>query len=98
MVPERRNWFRHKVHGPVFASFDGVSGGVILDLSEEGMAMQAAAPVEPHRPIHLPMTLSKSETLETTGYVAWADVLGRAGVRFSELPAEARLRLDQWLA
>jgi len=98
MVPERRNCVRHKVHGPVFASFDGVSGGVILDLSEEGMAMQAAAPVEPHRPIQLHMNLSKSETLETTGYVAWADVLGRAGVRFSELPAEARLRLDQWLA
>ena len=36
--------------------------------------------------------------LETTGYIAWADALGRAGVRFSELPEEARHRLDEWLA
>jgi hypothetical protein len=98
MIPERRNCIRHKVHGPVFASFDGVSGGVILDLSEEGLAMQTGIPVEPHRHIRLHMDLSGSDRLETTGYVAWADALGRAGVRFSELPEEARLRLDQWLA
>jgi hypothetical protein len=36
--------------------------------------------------------------LETTGYIAWADALGRAGVRFSDLPIDARQRLDQWLA
>ena len=36
--------------------------------------------------------------VETTGYIAWADALGRAGVRFSELPEESRQRLEQWLA
>ncbi len=38
-----------------------------------------------------------SSKLETTGYVAWADALGRAGVRFSELPEDARQRLNHWL-
>jgi hypothetical protein len=98
MIPERRSCVRHKVHGPVFASFDGVTGGFILDLSEEGMAMQTVAPVEAHRQVQLGMNLPEAEYLETTGYVAWADALGRAGVRFSELPEEARLRLDRWLA
>ena len=98
MIPERRSCVRHKVHGPVFASFDGVTGGFILDLSEEGMAMQTAAPVEAHRRVQLRMNLPGADYLKTTAYVAWADALGRAGVRFSELPEEARLRLDQWLA
>ena len=35
--------------------------------------------------------------METTGYVAWADTLGRAGIRFSDLPVDARLRLQEWL-
>jgi hypothetical protein len=35
--------------------------------------------------------------LETTGYVAWADALGRAGIHFSDLPDEARARLREWL-
>ncbi len=97
-MSDRRHALRQRVNTPAFASFDGVTGGMILDLSEEGMAMQSAAPLESHS--ILPMHLSLGEPaayLETTGYVAWADALGRAGVRFSELPDEARGRLRDWL-
>lgn len=102
MFEERRHCVRHKVNGPVFASFDGVTGGMILDLSEQGLSMQTAAAFDPDRrelPVHLLFDLPDSNAhLETTGYIAWADALGRAGVRFSDLPAEARQRLDEWLA
>src|ERR1700730_11941052 len=99
MIPERRSCVRHKVHGPVFASFDGVTGGMILDLSEQGVSMQTVVPLEVEQRVKLRLDLPDSEAyLETTGYIAWADALGRAGVRFSELPEEARQRLDKWLA
>ncbi len=98
MLPERRNCVRHKVQGKIFASFDGVTGGFILDLSEEGMAMQSDVLLDPHRRVQLQMNLGESDVVQTTAYVAWADALGRAGVRFSELPAEARERLNHWLA
>lgn len=88
---ERRRWLRHKVHTPAYASFDGVTGGMILDLSEAGMGMQATAPLEANRTVSLQLSLSEPAAyLETSGYVAWADALARAGVRFSELPAESR--------
>ena len=97
-IPDRRRWLRHKVHAPAFASFDGVTGGMILDLSEQGISMQTPAPLEVSRPIRLQLNLSDPATcVETTGYVAWADALGRAGIRFFELPEEARIRLDEWL-
>jgi putative methionine-R-sulfoxide reductase with GAF domain len=90
---------RHRVHAPAFASFDGVTGGMVLDLSEQGMSMQTAAPQKVTRPINLHLNLPDPVTnLETTGYIAWADAFGRAGVRFSELPEDARGRLNQWLA
>lgn len=102
MFEERRHSVRHKVNGPVFASFDGVTGGMILDLSEQGLSMQTPAALDPDRrelPVHLRFDLPDSNAhLETTGYIAWADALGRAGVRFSDLPADARQRLDEWLA
>lgn len=89
---------RHKVNGPVFASFDGVTGGMILDLSEQGVSMQTIVPLEAERRVRLRLDLPDgNDHLETTGYIAWADALGRAGVRFSELPLEARRRLDEWL-
>lgn len=102
MFTERRSCVRHKVNGPVFASFDGVTGGMILDLSEQGLSMQTITPVRMDRAdrrLHLRLDLPDSDgQLETTGYIAWADALGRAGVRFSELPEEARQRIDHWLA
>ena len=96
---ERRHCVRRKLHAPAFASFDGVTGGMILDLSTEGMAMQGVAPVDARGIVQVQLDLSEpAGHLETTGYIAWADALGRAGVRFSELPEEARHRLDDWLA
>jgi hypothetical protein len=98
MAPERRHALRQRVNTPAFASFDGVTGGMILDLSEEGLAMQALAPLEAQSIVPLHLSLGEPAAyLETTGYVAWADALGRAGVRFSDLPDEARARLRQWL-
>ncbi len=102
------------VHAPAFASFDGVSGGMILDLSEEGLAMQtgrgpdggridagwqlADSALERERRVRVGIDLSEPAVhLETTGYIAWADALGRAGVRFSDLPEDARRRLNEWL-
>jgi len=96
--PYKRHCLRQKVNTPAFASFDGVTGGMILDLSEEGMAMQALAPLEPHSQLALKISLGEPPAyLETTGYVAWADALGRAGIRFSDLPDDARMRLREWL-
>jgi hypothetical protein len=98
IASERRRSLRQKVNTPAFASFDGVTGGMILDLSEEGMSMQTLAPLEEHSRVPLHISLGEPAVyLETTGYVAWADALGRAGVRFSDLPEEARLRLREWL-
>ena len=81
LAPDRRHSLRQRVNTPAFASFDGVTGGMILDLSEEGMAMQSQAPIEAHSIVPLHLSLGEPTAyLETTGYVAWADALGRAGV------------------
>jgi hypothetical protein len=115
---ERRRCLRQRVHAPAYASFDGVTGGMILDLSEEGLSMQMGGPfdvwgLDRGRRVQVKMNLAESDLaerdlaepaaqltpskLETTGYIAWADALGRAGVRFSDLPEEARQRLNEWL-
>jgi GAF domain-containing protein/PilZ domain-containing protein len=98
LAPDRRHSLRQRVNTPAFASFDGVTGGMILDLSEEGMSMQTLAPLAAHSILPLHLSLGEPTAyLETTVYVAWADALGRAGVRFSELPDAARERLREWL-
>jgi len=106
---ERRRCVRQLVHAPAFASFDGVTGGMILDLSEQGLSMQMGAAAgasrsdakspEKDRLVRVAVDLCEPAVhMETTGYIAWADALGRAGVRFSELPEDARRRLNEWLS
>lgn len=61
--------------------------------------MQTAGPLESGRQTQFHLDLPEpAGHLETTGYIAWADALGRAGVRFSDLPEESRRRLNEWLA
>lgn len=96
---ERRRHLRQPVNTPAFASFDGITGGMILDLSERGMSMQTVAPVNPEQPHDFQLDLLQPDSsIETTGFIAWADALGRAGVRFSDLPEDSRLKLKEWLA
>jgi GAF domain/PilZ domain len=100
---DRRHCVRQLVHAPAFASFDGVSGGMILDLSPEGLSMQTGLHVEGQRiekdrHVRLNLDLDPTTHVETTGYIAWADALGRAGIRFSDLPEDARRRIEEWLA
>jgi len=113
-APERRRCLRQRVHAPAFASFDGITGGMILDLSEEGLAMQTSGPFDvwgldrgrrvsmqldlPEPDLPGPDARMTTSKLKIAGYIAWADALGRAGVRFSDLPEEARQRLNEWLA
>src|SRR5947208_15042456 len=60
ITPDRRHSLRHKVNTPAFASFDGVTVGVILDLSEDRLPLHTATPVEPHRNLTLHPTLSEA--------------------------------------
>jgi hypothetical protein len=78
---ERRRCLRQMVHAPAFASFDGVTGGMILDLSEEGLSMQTGTGIdgnnfegksfERDRRVRLDVDLSEPAVhMETTGYIA----------------------------
>jgi TPR repeat protein len=100
----RRRAVRQKVHTPAYASFNGGSDDMVLDLSEvlniseRGAAIQTSSPFEVDRLVNLCLDLSETRSyLYTTGQVVWADKSGRIGVRFPELPDDSRRKLQEWL-
>ncbi len=100
----RRRAVRQKVHTPAYASLNGGSDDMVLDLSEildiseSGIAIQTSSSWEISRILNLCLDLSETKTyLHTTGYVVWADRSGRIGVRFPELPEPSRRKLQEWL-
>ncbi|HEX8813998.1 MAG TPA: GAF domain-containing protein [Terriglobales bacterium] len=99
----RRRYVRHKVHTPAYAALNNSFGDSpaielqeILNISEEGLAIQLATPLDEPR-VNLSLDLTGTgELIDIKGRIVWQD-FGRAGVRFSELPAHSRQKLKEWL-
>ena len=103
-LPNRRRRMRHKIQTPAYATFTAESQGVILDLheivdiSEDGVAIQCHSPLPVEQSVSLCLDLADCpEHIYTSGKVVWSNSSGRAGLRFSELPAESLSRLREWL-
>src|SRR2546430_4190038 len=104
VTPNRRRRVRHKVHTPAYASLNGDSGGMVLDLNEildisqDGMSMQTSPPLEVNRTVSLCLDLSETKTyIHTTGHVIWSDESGRTGIRFADMPEASVSHLKEWL-
>lgn len=104
ILPDRRRRPRYKTHTPAYARLQNDSGKVMLDLSEildineDGIAIQAAPPLEPNRKVNLCLDLSETNaSIQTTGLVVWSDRSGRAGIRLPTLPDASRKQLREWL-
>jgi hypothetical protein len=96
-TPERRHC-RHKVQSIAYVTVDRSNGGIIRDLSEDGMAMQAVAPVQLDQVVNLRFELLNPRTrIETTGKVTWANQSGQAGVHFLDLSVRTTRLLKDWL-
>ena len=100
----RRRRVRQKVHTPAYASLNGSSNGQVLDLSEivdiseEGMAIQTSFPLQVQRNVDLCLDLTATKTrIHTSGEVIWCDGSGRVGISFPQMPDDSLRQLKEWL-
>lgn len=99
MVRERRRYFRHPVKMLVRIVFDDKAmNATSTNLSESGIAvmLHEALPkgAVPRLQFALPETDQK---LDVEAEVVWADLKGRAGLRFHNLPKSSQEQLEHWL-
>jgi septal ring-binding cell division protein DamX len=75
------------------------NGGIILDISESGLAMRAVRSLADGELPAMRFQLSESQTwIETRGRIAWINASRHtAGVEFVGLPAEGRNKIRQWI-
>ena len=101
---ERRRCVRQKLHSPVYASFNGPQSGMVVDLSElldlheEGFAVQTSERLELNRALTICLDLPETRSfVHGSGQVVWSDDAGRGGIRFSALSEGSRKILKEWL-
>ncbi len=104
VLPNRRSRVRHKIQTPAYATFTTSAQNALLDLhevvdiSEEGVAIQCHVPLEPNQSVSLCLDLAECEQpIYTSSTVIWVNPSGRAGLRFSALSPASLIRLREWL-
>jgi CheY-like chemotaxis protein/c-di-GMP-binding flagellar brake protein YcgR len=97
---ERRSAIRVPVQAPVQLSIAGSEPleGILLDLSQDGMDVLAAQPLEATSLVGLRFTLPDgSLEIDAHGEVAWANPNGQSGVHFLDVPPDVSEKLKAWL-
>ena len=70
----------------------------VLDIHEQGVCIQSAAPLKVGSTLLLGLDLSETRTfINATGEVMWSGIGGRTGLRFPAMPAPSRRQLQEWL-
>src|ERR1051326_95908 len=70
----------------------------IVDLSEDGMSIQASGPLELRREEEFSVMLSDgSEGLYAAGQLGWYNDSQQIGIQFTAMPDHARQALHDWL-
>jgi GAF domain-containing protein len=102
--PNRRRRVRHRAQTPAYASFSADAKNPmlelheIIDISEDGVAIQCHRVLENGERVNLCLDLAEcSDHIYTTGQVIWTNASGRTGLRFAELRPLSLLRLREWL-
>jgi CheY-like chemotaxis protein len=100
MIREKRRYFRCPVEVPVkviFSQGDEMKA-TGTNLSEGGMAIHFEGTLAKKIIAKVQFTLPGTNVvMEPKSEVAWADGLGRAGIRFQDVPESSRAQLEQWI-
>jgi DNA-binding response OmpR family regulator len=99
MVRERRRYFRHPVKMPIQILIgEKKVKAASTNISESGIALQLREALPKGASPHLHFTLPETDhKLKVEAEVVWADVKGRAGLRFHNVPKDSQAFLEKWL-
>jgi hypothetical protein len=98
MKTERRNLARVKLNKLSCIQFGTDNSGVVLNLSEDGLSFQAAAPVQVESK-NFWLMRPPNPRIEVTGELSWLDRTNRVGgLRFTDPTEEAKELVSAWLA
>lgn len=99
MLMERRRYFRQPIKMLVQVILEGKTlKATSTNISEGGIALMLRDALPKGATPRLKFSLPDANLqMEVESEVAWADVKGRAGFRFRNVPASSQEKLEKWL-
>src|ERR1700688_625924 len=100
MAREKRGKLRVSLHAPAsitYANAEDVAA-TLLDLSEDGLAIQAERRLPPRCKVYFQFNLpGEKSSVRLSGDVVWQDSSGRVGIRFVDVPQTSRRTMNEWI-
>lgn len=95
---ETRSRHRHELRTVTYVTLDQGNGGIIRNLTHDGIAVQVVAAVRPRQQLRVRFELNYPRLrVETRGEVVWATFSGQCGIRFLDLPPRMIRQIDEWI-
>jgi hypothetical protein len=89
---------RHELRSLTYLTLDDANGGVVRNLTYDGMGAQVVAAVHPRQQLKIRFELRYPRLrVETRGEVVWATFSGECGIRFLDLPPELTQKINEWI-
>src|SRR6202171_6865869 len=88
---KHRQSSRKRLDQLVYIELERGNGGIILDISEEGLSFRAIAPVESNSDVYFAFTIDGTRRLDGYGRLDWTEENGKvAGLEFTDGPGAFR--------
>jgi TonB family protein len=96
---ERRLHARQRLSAIVYLDIGAGNGGIVLNLSDEGLGFQAVGPLGKQKELSLRIKLPSTQSrVEVAAEIAWvSDSNRQAGVRFVDAHSEGRVQIQEWI-
>ena len=96
---ERRLHVRQRIDALVYLDIGADNGGIVLNLSDEGLRFQAVGPLDKQSELRLRIKMPGSKTrIDVTAQIAWlSDSKRQAGVRFLDLQPGESVQIQEWI-
>jgi TonB family protein len=95
-----RRFARHRIETLAYVNLGPGNGGVLIDVSEGGMAFQGIQPLDKDQLLCINFKLPDGSTsLESTCQIAWLNDSGKGGgLRFIDLPEGTHSKIKEWFS
>ncbi len=89
---------RHELHTLTYVTLDQANGGIVRNLSHEGIGVQAVAALRPQQQLRVRFELRNPRVrVEARGEVTWSTFSGQCGIRFLDLSPRLTRQINEWI-
>jgi hypothetical protein len=95
---QTRAQHRHELRTLTYLTLDNANGGVVRNLTRDGMGAQVVAAVHPRQQLRVRFELRYPRLrVEMRGEVVWATFSGQCGIRFLDVSPEISRQINEWI-